>query len=222
MSSRNLLAWSSRGLSSKSRYRSELRLLAADLVHNTRVALDYVLARLKDEFGGDAGRGSFPICQSEDLWQRTVVRAKTSALDGLAPPAVDLVYREQPLHRRAPAEDPLVILNQLDNVDKHRLLHQALVYVDVKEGLDLIEVLDQRQVTGADSLWRVGQPLENGTNLARFMIRGNFRAAIRSRPEARMSVASGEASAARSRYTENIARVRAIADKAAALIDHHS
>src|SRR5215218_6331851 len=55
---------------------TELRLLAADLVHNTRVALDYVLARLKDEFGGDAGHGSFPVWQSEASWRRKVVGAK--------------------------------------------------------------------------------------------------------------------------------------------------
>jgi hypothetical protein len=38
----------------------EMSLLAADLVHNTRVALDHVPARLKDHFGGDASQGSFP------------------------------------------------------------------------------------------------------------------------------------------------------------------
>ena len=80
----------------------ELRLLAADLAHNTRVALDYVLARLKDEFGGDAGHGSFPVWQSGELWREKVERAKTSALDGLAQPAVDLIYREQPLIGRRP------------------------------------------------------------------------------------------------------------------------
>jgi hypothetical protein len=53
-----------------------------------------------------------------------VVKAKRSALDGMAQPAVDLVYAEQPLYREPPAEDPLVILNQLDNADKHRLLHR--------------------------------------------------------------------------------------------------
>lgn len=197
----------------------ELRLLAADLVHNTRVALDYVLARLKDEFGGDAGHGSFPVWQSKDAWREKVERAKSSSLAGLARPAVDFVYREQPLQRQSPAEDPLVILNKLDNVDKHRLMHPAFVYMGANEGLDLIEILDQRKVRSAESLWRAGQPLESGTKLARFMIRGDFRETIRVRPEAQMSVASGEVGAPRATYTEIIARVRGVADRAAALID---
>jgi hypothetical protein len=196
-----------------------LRLLAADLIHNTRVALDHVLARLKDVFGGDAGRGSFPTWQTEGLWQQKVIRAKTSALDGLAQPAVDLIYHEQPLHRQTPAEDPLVILNTLDNVDKHRLMHPAFVYVGADEGPDLIEILDRRKVRSAASLWHAGRPLENGTNLARFMIRGNFIEAIRARPEAQMSVATGELGAPRASYTNMVARVREIAEKAARLID---
>jgi hypothetical protein len=71
----------------------EMSLLAADLVHNARVALDHVLARLKDHFGGDAGRGSFPTWQSEDLWQENVVKkGRGSALHGLDKRAVALVY----------------------------------------------------------------------------------------------------------------------------------
>ena len=60
-----------------------------------------------------------------------------------------------------------MILNTLDNADKHRLLHQAFVYPGVDRGVDLIEVLDHTKVRSAVNLWNAGQPLENGTNLAR-------------------------------------------------------
>lgn len=50
-----------------------MSLLAGDAVHNTRVALDHTLARLKDEFGGDGGRGSFPVCPTEQDWKERVV-----------------------------------------------------------------------------------------------------------------------------------------------------
>lgn len=194
----------------------ELRLLAADLgAHPRRPGLR--AGASKDEFGGDAGHGSLPVWRSGELWREKVERAKTRALDGLAQPAVDLIYRE--LHRQTPAEDALVILNKLDNVDKHRLMHQAFVYVGAGEGLDLIEILDRRKVSSADSLRRAGQPLEDGTNLARFLIRGDFRESIRVRSEAQMSVASGEIGAPRAPYTELVARVRGGADRAAALID---
>jgi hypothetical protein len=87
----------------------KMSLLSADLVHNTRVALDHVLARLKDHLGGDAGQGSFPTWQTEDLWQEKVAQAsKRSPPYDLDKRAVDLIYAEQPLHRTPPEEDPLV------------------------------------------------------------------------------------------------------------------
>jgi hypothetical protein len=62
----------------------EMTLLAADLVHNTRAALDHVLARLKDRFGGDVSRGSFPTWQTQNQWQENVVeKGNRSALHGL-------------------------------------------------------------------------------------------------------------------------------------------
>jgi hypothetical protein len=42
----------------------EMSLLAADLIHNTRTALDHILARLKEHFGGNPGKGSFPTWTS--------------------------------------------------------------------------------------------------------------------------------------------------------------
>src|SRR4051794_12061402 len=60
-----------------------MSMLAADVIHNTRVALDHTLARLKDHFGGDPGQGSFPICQSELDWQARVKSRKRSSLHGL-------------------------------------------------------------------------------------------------------------------------------------------
>jgi hypothetical protein len=81
----------------------EMSLLAADVVHNTRVALDRVLARLKDHFGGDVGKGSFPSWQSEDEWQRHVVNnGKRSPLYGLDEKAVDSSTPSSRYTRRRP------------------------------------------------------------------------------------------------------------------------
>lgn len=120
----------------------EMSLLAADVVHNTRTALEHVLARLKEHMGGDPGAGIFPTRTSEELWLKHVVRTKKGPLDGLPPAAVDLIYREQPLHRVNPGHDPLVILNGLDNADKHELLHPAWGEPVVARGVDMIEVVD--------------------------------------------------------------------------------
>jgi hypothetical protein len=198
----------------------ELSLLAADLVHNARVALDHVLARLKDHFGGDPGQGSFPVWRSESLWQERVVeKGPRSPLDGLDQQAVDLIYAEQPLHKDSPASDPLVILNKLDNADKHRLLHHVFVYPGVDMGTDLIEVCEPARVRRTVNLWTAGEPLENGTPIARFMIRGDAKGALRARRDANIGFASGELGSPRVGYTDLIARVRGIADRAALLID---
>jgi hypothetical protein len=85
----------------------EMSLLSADLVHNTRVALDHVLARLKDHFGGNPGRGWFPTWQEEQEWQENVVNTgNRSPLHGLSEEAIDLVYAAQPLHGTSPPGTP--------------------------------------------------------------------------------------------------------------------
>jgi hypothetical protein len=198
---------------------SRMTMLAADLVHNTRTALDHVVARLKAELGGDPGQGYFPTRQTEDLWQRYVLDARRGPLDGLPHIAIDLIYREQPLHRAMPAEDPLVILNALDNTDKHEELNPAFVYPGVARGVDLIEVLDPSRLTLAENLWLAGQELKDGTPIARLMVRGNPRRVVRARDEARLGFATGAIGGARTSYTAMIARVRETAHKAAELVD---
>jgi hypothetical protein len=95
-----------------------MTMLAADLVHNTRSALDHVLARLKEYLGGDPGNGSFPTRQREDLWQAHVIKpGKKSPLHGLPQGAVDLIYDEQPLHRAVPRRGPP---SDLERARQHR------------------------------------------------------------------------------------------------------
>jgi hypothetical protein len=200
-----------------------MSMLAADLVHNTRTALDHVLARLKEHLGRDPGQGSFPTRQTEELWQDHVINpGKKSPLYGLPQAAVDLIYNEQPLHRTAPAEDPLVILNTLDNADKHEELSPAFVYSDVARGVDLIEVLDRRRVKLEENIWMAGMELEDGTPLARFLIDGDPRRILRADDAARLGFATGKVGSARTGYVAMIDRVRDIAQKAERLIDSHS
>ena len=91
---------------------------------------------------------------------------RRSPLQGLDEVAVELVYSEQPLHRPEPEADPLVVLNGLDNDDKHRLMHPVFVYTDLDEGLELIEIVVGSRVVGARSSWRPGRPLEDGMPIA--------------------------------------------------------
>jgi hypothetical protein len=181
-----------------------------------------VLARLKQHLGGDPGEGYFPTRQTEELWQRHVIDGKKKPLDGLPPDAIDMIYREQPLHRTSPSDDPLVILNGLDNTDKHEELNPAFVYPDVARGVDLIEALDRRRVKLAENLWRRGQELQDGTRLARYMVAGDPRHVVRARDEARLGFATGRIDGGRTGYAAMIDRVRDVAEKAARLIDAQS
>ena len=198
----------------------EMGLLAADTIHNTRVALDHILARLRDHFGGDSRRGSFPTWQSETDWRAKVADAGAkSALRGLDDRAVDFIYAEQPLHHEPPDADMLVILNRLDNVDKHRLLQPSFVYLGVEEGKDLIEVLDPSKVRKTQNRWQSGQQLAHGTQLAHFFITGSPKQVLRAHSTAPIGFASGEVGRPVTGYLRMVERVRAIAEGAATLID---
>ena len=206
----------------------EMSLLAADLVHNARVALDHTLARLKELFGGKSGQGWFPVCRTVETWdQRVVNGGKNRPLKGIEQtPAFDLVYDEQPMHRDDPDADPLAVLHGLDSDDKHQLMHRAFGYPEekVRQGLDLIKVLDRKRVSGARNSWTFPSPLENGTVLATFMVRGGTSEprALESADDVQIGYAIGPLGAPRVRFTDMIKRVRGIVDRAARLIDTES
>lgn len=201
----------------------EMSLLAADLVHNARVALDHTLARLKDRLGGKPGRGSFPICAAEGDWKERVedVGRGRSPLYGLDQAGIDFVRSVQPMHRDDPANDPLVVLNRLDNDDKHRLLHPSYIYPGATEqtGLDLIHVAQPSRVVRATNSWTAGQPLEHGTTLATFMVHNPEEGILHVRPDAQIGFAIGGLDAGRTQFSAMIARVHEIIDGAAALIN---
>ena len=198
----------------------EMSLLAADVVHNTRTALEHVLAQLKEHMGGDPGAGVFPTRTTEELWLKHVVRAKKGPLDGLPPAAFELVYREQPLHRANPGHDPLVILNGLDNADKHELLHPAWGEPVVSRGVDMIEMVDGDRLTMTVNRWRRGTPLKHGTIMAHYQFDGRVGpGSLRTRDDVRIGYSTGPVDGARTSYTDMIDRVRGIAEAAAALID---
>jgi hypothetical protein len=198
----------------------EMGLLSADLVHNTRVALDHVLTALKARFGGDPGRGGFPVCKTTDDWDERVLRPRKGPLDGLVgTPAWDFIHGEQPFLRDDPSADPLMIVNALDNYDKHRFLRPAFVYVGEKAGLDLIEVVDSKRVKQGTSRWVEGEPLAHGTTLATFLTRPPWTPhPVRARRDARISFATGEVGEPRIAYADMIERVRTVVTAAAELI----
>jgi hypothetical protein len=86
-------------------------------------------------------------------------------------------------------------------------------------GLDLIEVRDRKRVWSEENLWTKGQPIEHGTVLARFRVRGQAAGLLRVDPGAEIKLSTGPLKAPRTTYQDMIVRVRAIAERAAELID---
>jgi hypothetical protein len=204
----------------------QISLHAGDLVHNARTALDHVLVRLKGHFGGDARSGTFPITESDTDWKGRVYprrdgKRRPGPLDGLPCSARTLIYGEQPhvAYAGRRREDPMAILSSLDNDDKHRLLHHGFGYPDAERGLDLIQIRDHKMVLSAENVWTTGQPIEHGTVMARYRIRGLADGLLRVDRAAEIKLSTGPPDAPRTTYEDMIARVRGIADKAAALID---
>src|SRR4051794_25149046 len=148
---------------------TEIGLEAGDVVHNARTALDHILARLKDHFGGDGRSGTFPITESDADWKGRVYprrdgKRHRGPLDGLPCSALMLIYREQShvAYAGRRQEDPMAILSSLDNTDKHRLLQHGFAYPAADRGLDLIEVVNRKRVLSEQNVWASGQPIAHG------------------------------------------------------------
>lgn len=204
----------------------EISLHAGDVVHNTRTALDHVLARLKDHFGGDSRTGTFPITESDADWKGRIYprrdgKHQRGPLNGLPCSARMLIYREQPhvAYGDRRRDDPVAILSALDNTDKHRLLHHGFVYPAAERGLDLIQIRDRKRLLSEENAWVSGQPIEHGTVIARFRVRGLAKDLLCVDPNAQIKLSTGPLEAPTTTYEEMIVRVRGIADKAGALID---
>jgi hypothetical protein len=194
----------------------DIALHAADLIHNARTALDHVVARLKEHFGGNVRQGTYPITESDADWKGRVYPRRQNGerapgpLDGLPCAARTLIYREQP-HVAYPGrrhDDPMAVLSKMDNDDKHRLLHPAFVYPNAERGLDLIEVRNQKRVLSARNSWRTGQPLEDGTVMARYVVRGPAKGLLRVRQDAEGKLSTGPVGGPRVTYEDIITRVR--------------
>jgi hypothetical protein len=92
--------------------------IVGDIVHNLRSALDYVAWQLVDANRGRPGKHTaYPVCLTEEKFDAA------SALHGAATEAIQTVRRMQPFTGAPPESHPLAVLDDLDNRDKHCLLH---------------------------------------------------------------------------------------------------
>jgi hypothetical protein len=103
-----------------------LSVLLGDCVHNMRSALDNLicgLARTVDPSCACKGT-AFPYSENEKAFDANIKRD----LVGVPSDAQKIIKQLQPWCDTAPSPNPLLMLNKLSNIDKHRSCNFALAY----------------------------------------------------------------------------------------------
>ncbi len=119
-------------------------LLIGDIVNQLRASLDNLVWALSVRHSGPAPghpiprgnpwrRVAFPVVLSKDDWKGV----STNALRYVEPGLLTRFYRLQPFYRRKkqPLRDPLAVLDELWNTDKHRRPHLTQVFVGLEDVL---------------------------------------------------------------------------------------
>ncbi|MEI6666085.1 MAG: hypothetical protein WCL53_08030 [Chloroflexota bacterium] len=105
-----------------------------EIVHNLRSALEHVVWQAIEANGNIPSPGitGFPLCTSQSEFDSP--RTKRM-INGVSDEVRTLIYEFQPLHQTQKEGDPkahiLYVLNELWNIDKHRLLHVCSTIANV-------------------------------------------------------------------------------------------
>lgn len=155
-----------------------LSVIFGEIIHNLRSALDHLVCRLVESYGGIVDRQSFPIYANEaDFIGNVASRDKkrgSGPLEGIPPGSKVWALMEdaQPYKRGNAAKDhPFYILNDSWNGDKHRVLNAAYVFPDPANLIDAVDFgttgafcidIETHEVFGRNT------PLENGAKVVTF------------------------------------------------------
>jgi hypothetical protein len=93
--------------------------IAGEIVHNCRSALDNAIYDLTIRHTGDPVKGSeFPIFSTRDRFKTAGIRR----IIGVNPPCRTFIESTQPFNSDEPSETILWVLHEMSNIDKHRTL----------------------------------------------------------------------------------------------------
>lgn len=142
----------------------EWPLLLGDFLHNLRSVLDHLAWQLVVANGNKPGRPLFPITL-DPAWFDS---KGTEHLTGVHPDAIAAIRALQPFDSSFTGRKslhPLWLLSELDNVDKHRLVH-ILTFMPTESTLRFApeHIIPDENVEMFDLSDR---PIENGTKVAR-------------------------------------------------------
>ncbi len=148
--------------------------IVGDFIHNTRSALDHLIAALVIANGKDVERANgFPVCVTESRFKEDVIERSRgrghSPLVGLTDDQSTIIQESQPYFGRTVDEarqTPICKLHAFWNTDKHRVVHAGTAYV--AEGNLQIDVEPKRwmTITGITLHALPGTLLEPHTRLA--------------------------------------------------------
>jgi hypothetical protein len=141
--------------------------LLGDAMFNLRCALDHIVYALAINQSGqdpppNAGLLMFPIASGEGFFTS---KRTQSRIAGLNEPTRTAIERAQPYNRRKTGQwfMPLWWLSQLNDIDKHRLVH--LTPIAAKQD----DIVIPREPGTFRALWNEG-PLVNGTPFFRLLL----------------------------------------------------
>jgi hypothetical protein len=104
--------------------------LAGEIIHHLRSSLDHLIYALVIYNGGTpSNKNQFPICSTAKQFEGACSRG---LINGVSVSAKKLIIAAQPYTTPTPDDTILYVVNQYDNIDKHRLL--AIVTTIVKLG----------------------------------------------------------------------------------------
>ncbi len=114
--------------------------LAGEIVHHLRSSLDHLVHALVIKGGHTpTRRHQFPICSTE---KNFLDACKKDTLKHISPSARKLIAAVQPYTQPAPSNTVLSVINEYDNIDKHRLV--LVVTTVAKIGQEIRVGVDDR------------------------------------------------------------------------------
>lgn len=143
--------------------------ILGDAVHDLRSPLDHVICALVEANGGKCGKQhAFPIFTNRDEWVERVEKGRRSPLKGVPSRVWTEVKNMQPYTRGdRPEDDPLAVLNDLSNRDKHRILNPSFVFPDPNRVPGLFSWHPDAELIDQQVFVRPSEPLVGKTDLVR-------------------------------------------------------
>jgi hypothetical protein len=143
-----------------------------EIVHNLRSALEHVVWQATEANGNVPVERvtGFPMCTTRDDFLANGRGKGQPMIRSVSDPVRALIDRLQPFHQRETGDKPeahvLYVLNELWNIDKHRLLHLCSTLADITE----LDIQKEGRIQIEDVQLRDPGRIKNETEIARYRV----------------------------------------------------